>query len=192
MTCPVLLWLLHSTLHTACLFIKDKPLSHSVSADWVGQWFILYKQTKEEGPYKGKARRWSPGFSFTMRTFFAYTRKRLFIPGCVQGAITRYLVGMSVCVCVCNIRCFCWLRGELYEADFRKPGIYESGRGWANAWSVFRRTPSRSGRGRRAAVNFVVCFGCGGFFCFFVSVFFLRTHTACWKYEAALSHLPLY
>ena len=26
----------------------------------------------------------------------------------------------------------------------------------------------------------------------FFSVFFLRTHTACCKYEAALPHLPLY
>ena len=26
------------------LFVyKDKPLSHSVSADWVAQWFVLYK-----------------------------------------------------------------------------------------------------------------------------------------------------
>ena len=33
---------------------------------------------------------------------------------------------------------------------------------WANAWDVFRRTPSRGGRGHRAAVDVVVCFGCGG------------------------------
>ena len=47
---------------------------------------------------------------------------------------------------------------ELYEADFHKFGIYGSVRVWANAWDVFRRTPSRGGRGRRAAVDFVVCF----------------------------------
>ena len=48
---------------------------------------------------------------------------------------------------------------------------------WANAWDVFHLTPSRGGRGRRAAVNFVVCFGCGGisFFSFF---FFERTRPA--------------
>ena len=41
------------------------------------------------------------------------------------------------------------------EADFHKPGMY-AGRAlaWANAWDVFRRTPSRGGRGRRAAVGF--------------------------------------
>ena len=54
------------------------------------------------------------------------------------------------------------------EADFHKPGIYGSVRVWANAWDVFRRTPSRDGRGRRAAVDFVAYFECGGisFLCF--------------------------
>ena len=65
---------------------------------------------------------------------------------------------------------------ELYEADFHKPGIYGSGRVWANAWDVFRRAPSRVGRGRRAAVDFVVCFGWGGFFVFYF--FFERTRPA--------------
>ena len=51
------------------------------------------------------------------------------------------------------------------EVDFHKSGIYGgSERVWANAWDVFRRTPSRGGRGRRAAVDFVVCLGYGGFF----------------------------
>ena len=36
-----------------------------------------------------------------------------------------------------------------------------------------------------------VCFGCGGISWFF-SFYFLRTHTACCKYEAALPNLPLY
>ena len=78
---------------------------------------------------------------------------------------------------------------DLYEADVHQPGIYESGRVWVNAWNVFSRTPSRGGRGRRAAaVDFVVCLGCGEISCFF-SLCFLRTHTACCKYEAALPHL---
>ena len=48
--------------------------------------------------------------------------------------------------------------------------------------------PSRVGRGRRAAVDFVVCFGWGGEFFgfFFSSLFFIRTHTACCKHEARL------
>ena len=44
------------------------------------------------------------------------------------------------------------------------PGIYGSGRVWANSWEVGFRAPSRGGRGRRAAVGFAVCFGWGGFF----------------------------
>ena len=90
-------------------------------------------------------------------------KKSLFIPGCVHGA-TIELVCLNVSclsMCMCNIRRFYLLR-ELYEADFHNPGIYGSGRVWANAWDVFRRTPSRVGHGRRAAVDFVVCFGCGG------------------------------
>ena len=68
----------------------------------------------------------------------------------------HYLISLSVSVF--NIRRFYCLR-ELYEADFHKPVIYGSGRVWANAWDVFRRMPSRVGRGRRAAVALVVCFG---------------------------------
>ena len=48
---------------------------------------------------------------------------------------------------------------------------------------MFRRAPSRSGRGRLAAVDFVVCFGWSGFFSFFFfffsfSSFFERTRPA--------------
>ena len=93
---------------------------------------------------------------------------------------------------MCNIRGFCSLR-ELYEADFHKPGIYGSARVWTNAWDVFRRAPSRGGRGRWAAVDFVVFLGGADFFVFiFVRFFLLRTHTACCKYEATLPYLPLY
>ena len=50
------------------------------------------------------------------------------------------------------------------------PGIYRIGRVRANAWDLFHRMPSRVARGGRAAVDFVVCFGWGGFF----RVFFFR------------------
>ena len=63
-----------------------------------------------------------------------------------------------------------------------------TGRAWANAWDVFRRTPSRGGRGRRAAVDFVVCFGCGGIL-FSFSFFFLRTHTAASMRQPSLIYL---
>ena len=63
---------------------------------------------------------------------------------------------------------------ELYEANFHQPGIYGSGRVWANTWDVFRRAPSRVGRRCRDAVAFVVCFGWGVFFRVFrVTTFFV-------------------
>ena len=68
---------------------------------------------------------------------------------------------------------------ELYEADFHKLGIYGSVRVWANAWDVVSRTPSRGGRGRRDAMDFMVRFGWGGFFCFlfFFRFFFSSSNT---------------
>ena len=107
-----------------------------------------------------------------MKPFFAYGAKKLHT-GVRTGC--HYLICLSVCLCMCNIRCIYGLR-ELYETDFHKPGIYGSGRVWANAWEAFRRAPSRDGRGRQAAVDFVVCFGCGGFFRDFFS--FERTRPA--------------
>ena len=58
------------------------------------------------------------------------------------------------------------------EADFHKPGIYGGMVPvWAAAWDVFRRAPSGVGRGGRAAVDFVVCFGLGGLLSDFFFVF---------------------
>ena len=44
----------------------------------------------------------------------------------------------------------------------------------ANAWDVFRRAPSRGGRGCRAAVHVVVCFACDGISRVFCFVFFFK------------------
>ena len=63
------------------------------------------------------------------------------------------------------------MRVRMYtsKADFHKPGIYGgSAPVWATACDVFCRAPSQVGRGR-AAVDFVVCFGWGGY----VSLFFV-------------------
>ena len=47
-----------------------------------------------------------------------------------------------------------YIRVYTSEADFHKPGIYGGRvRVWANEWDVFHCTPSRGGRGRRAAVD---------------------------------------
>ena len=132
-----------------------------------------------------------PCFSFFDFFYFERTRPAASMrPPCLiylstsTGVRTgcHYLISLYVCpsvyLPVCNIRRFYCIR-ELYEADLHKIGIYGSGRVWANAWDVFRRTSSRVGRGRRAAVEFVVCLGCGGISCFlFRFLFFERTRPA--------------
>ena len=84
-------------------------------------------------------------------------------------------VGMSVRVCDIEFVVFT----DWDSCTRHKPGIYGSGRVWANAWDVFFRAPSRGGRGRRAAAAFVVCSGWGGFFRVFLMFrllfFFERT-----------------
>ena len=80
------------------------------------------------------------------------------------------------------------------EADFHKPEIYGGRmRVWATEWDVFHYTPSRGGRGRRAAVDifrgvFFLCLV--GVRFFFVSL--LRTHTTYCKYEATSCLCLLY
>ena len=76
---------------------------------------------------------------------------------------------------MCNLGRFYSLR-ELYVSDFHKPGIYGYGRVWVNARDVFRCTPPRGDRVRRAAVDFVVGFGCGGI-SLFVDLFFFEKRT---------------
>ena len=97
---------------------------------------------------------------------------------------------------MCNIRRVYCLR-ELYDIDFHKRRIHGSGRVWANARDVFRRAPSRGGRGRRAALDFVVCFGWGDFFRGFIFIFdfifFLeRARPTASKCEVAFPHLLIY
>ena len=67
---------------------------------------------------------------------------------------------------------------ELYEADFRKPGIYGSGRVWSNVWDVFPRMQSRVRRGRRLLLISWCVLGGADFFSvfFFSDFFFLNTH----------------
>ena len=79
----------------------------------------------------------------------------------------HYIISLSVCQCGCNIRRFL-LIARAIQGRFHKLGINGSGRVWANAWDVFPRMPSR------AAVDFVVCFGWGGFFfrAFLIRFFF--------------------
>ena len=73
------------------------------------------------------------------------------------------------------------------EADFHKAGVCGSGQVWAIAWDVLRRKLSRGGSGRRADVDFVVRFRCGGiYFVFFVFILFSFERTR----PAASMRLP--
>ena len=88
-----------------------------------------------------------------------------------------------------------YIRVYASEADFHKPELYGGRvRVWATEWDVFPCTPSRGGRGRRAAVDIFrgVFFLVSGGISFFFSFSLLRTHTAYCKYEATLPHVPLY
>ena len=56
---------------------------------------------------------------------------------------------------------------------------------------MFRRTRSRGGRGRRAAVDFVVRFGCSEILCVFLRfLFFERTRPAASMRPLRLIYLP--
>ena len=96
------------------------------------------------------------------------------------------LLKLSVCLSVCVTFVLFTDCESCTRPIFHKPGIYGSGTVGANARDVFPCMPSRVGGGRRAW-DFVVCFGWGGGFfrVHFSSLFFLRTHTACWKHKAA-------
>ena len=88
----------------------------------------------------------------------------------------HYLCSLSVCLCV-SVTLVVFTDCGSYEADFHQPGIYESGRVWANAGDVFLRQPSRGGRGRRAAVDIFCCVlfsVCLDFVFFFFRFFFFQ------------------
>ena len=111
-------------------------------------------------------------------------KKDLFILGCVQGAILELIClsvrvsRASVSVCMCKIRRFCRLR-ELYEVEY----------GLTRGTCFVARRPEVVAVAGLLWISWCVL-GAAGFR--FFPFFFLQTHTACCKYEAALPHLPLY
>ena len=103
-------------------------------------------------------------YLLVMRPFLPLGKKASY-----RGAYRVPLFYYSVCV---RVRVTFVVFSDC-EVGFHTPGIYESGSVWTNAWDVFPCMPSRVGRGRRAAVDFVVCFGSGGVFSVFLfSIFF--------------------
>ena len=81
----------------------------------------------------------------------------------------HYLMFLSVCACVCVIfvvfrDCASYTRPSFTNLGLMEAGEYRLARG-----TCFCRMLFRARRGRRAAADFVVCFGWGGFFRFFFS-----------------------
>ena len=128
----------------------------------------------------------------TMRPFFAFRQKSLFIPGCVQVAII-YLVSLSGRLCVC-VTCVVFTECEsCTKPASTNPGYMEAGEYGLTRGTCFvaRRLELLAVAGLRW-LSWCVLGGEFFFvFCFF-RFFLLRTHTACCKHEAALPHLPLY
>ena len=126
-------------------------------------------------------------------------QKSFSIPGCVQGASIS-LVCLYVCQCACQCVCATFVVFTDCESCPRpissNPGSMEAGE-----YGLMSGTCFVARRLEVVAVAGLLwtswCVLGGAFFFIFVCVCFkiffsLRTHTACCKYEAPLSHLPLY
>ena len=108
-----------------------------------------------------------------------------------------YLIGLSVRLCVCVTfvvftDCESCTRPISTNPGSMEAGEYGLTRG---TYFVFRRAPSRGGRGRRAAVDYVVCFRWAYFFVFiFVFDFFVflaRTRPAACMGPRCLIYFPI-
>ena len=108
-----------------------------------------------------------------MRPLFLYAKKSLHA-GVRTGC--HYLISLSVCVCVTFVVFTgCESCTRLISTS---PGSMETGE-YGLTRGTFCRAPSRGGRGRRVAVDFVVCFGCGGVYFVFSMIdlhFPIRVH----------------
>ena len=92
----------------------------------------------------------------------------LLVPECVQGAI---IISLSVCVTfVVFTDC-----ESCTMPISTNPGSMEAGEHGLTR-GMFRLAPSRGGGDRRAAVDFVVCFGCCGTYFFFLFSFFFPSN----------------
>ena len=122
--------------------------------------------------------------------FFPIGKKASSYWGAYRVTLFNLSVGMCVCVCVTFV---VFTDCESCARPIStNPGSMESGV-WANAWDVIHHMSSRVARGGRAAVDSLCVLGGADFsVILFFDFFFLRTHTACCKYEATLPHLHLY
>ena len=96
-------------------------------------------------------------------------QKSLFVPGCVQVAITEFVcpsVRLSVYLSVVCVTFIAFTDCESCTRPIStNPASLEAGEYGlrVDAWDLVFRPPSRSSRGRRAAVDSLVYFGWGGF-----------------------------
>ena len=122
---------------------------------------------------------------FLMRPFFAFKAKKHIYTGvrtgchylislsaCLSVCLSVCLsISLSVCPCVCLSVCVCVTVVVFTDCESCRGRFPQNQDLWklanmANTWDILRCTPSRGGRGRRAAVDFVACFGCGVISCF--------------------------
>ena len=125
-----------------------------------------------------------------MRPFFAFRAKKPLHTGVRTGC--HYLISLSVCVCATFV-------GFTDCESCTRPISTNPGSMKAGEYGLTRGTCFFESRLEVVAVagllwNSRWVLGGADFFAFFFFrfFFFLRTHTACRKYEAALPHLPLY
>ena len=86
-------------------------------------------------------------------TVYSAVKYMKYLCSCCQGAFVCNIVYFKSCTCLIS-----------------KTKRLKSGQAWVNARNLFDRTPSRVGHSRRAAVVWVVCFGCGVIL-FFIMLF---------------------
>ena len=107
-------------------------------------------------------------------------------------------VCLSVCLCVCNIRvCLCVRVTFVIFTDCEsctrpistKPGSMEAGEYWLTRGTCFIACRLKAVAVAELLWISWCVLGAADFFVFFFNRFvFLRTHTACCTYEAALPH----
>ena len=109
-----------------------------------------------------------------------------------------YKISLSVCLSVCLSMCVrvtfvvfidCESCTRLISTN---PGSMEAGEHALTRGTCFLACHLELDAVTRMLWILWCVLGGANFFVFFCWVFFLRTHTACCKYEATLPHLPLY
>ena len=137
---------------------------------------------------------WGHLASFTsllvMRPFFAFRAKKPLHTGVCTGC--HYLICLSVCVRVCNIRRFTDCE-RCTRPTSTNPVSMEAGKYGLTCGTCFVASRPEVVVAVAGLLSISWCvLGGVGLLRVFYPICFRRTHTACHKYEAPLPHLPLY